>query len=566
MWYFSCPATHKPGKWAVPQQDACHTYGHTNQRKKRGTMTSQNQKSVAYLLVGLWLAGAAACVPMEQQTTEASATLPTEPGTAIVLPSEESTILPVTAAPAEASPASNSLWQRLRNGFSLPQDQHPRIEPHLTWYQNNPRYLERVMERADPYLFHIVEQLEARNMPHEIALLPVVESAFDPFAYSHGRAAGLWQFIPSTGKRFGLKQNWWYDGRRDVFASTDAALEYLQYLHRLFDGDWMLALAAYNSGEGTVRRAVRKNRKAGKGEDFWSLKLPDETREYVPKLLALSRLVAQPNAYEQSLRPIPNEPRIAQVETGGQLDLAVAAKLAELPLEDLYQLNPGFNRWATDPKGPFQLVLPLDSVDTFNSALAELPPEERVQWVRHQVQAGDSLSKVAQQYRTTVAVLKDTNQLKNDRIRVGKYLLVPVATRNLDEYKLSAEQRLARIQNRNRGGVKKRHVVQAGDSLWKLAKQYQVSVRTLAKWNSMAPGDPLRQGTQLVIWDRSADRQTTRPIHYKVRTGDSLSQISSRFKVSVSDLCSWNGLSTEGLIKPGQTLKLFVDVTRQTES
>ncbi len=458
------------------------------------------------------------------------------------------------------------LWVRLRDGFALPHTQNARIEPQLNWYRNNPRYLDRVFDRADPYLYYILEQLEERDMPSEIALLPVVESAFDPFAYSHGRAAGLWQFIPGTGKRFGLKQDWWYDGRRDVLASTDAALDYLEYLHKTFDGDWMLALAAYNSGEGTVLRALRRNRKAGKPTDFWALDLPNETRVYVPKLLALSILVNDPDAHGLVLQEIPNEARIAQVETGGQLDLAVAAQLAEIPLEDLYKLNPGFNRWATDPQGPHRLVLPTDKAERFAEALAELPPEQRLRWVRHEIQSGETLSEVARQYHTTVAVLQETNQLNGNRIRAGKHLLVPIATTDLADYSLSAGQRLARTQSRNRGGVKMSHVVQKGDTFWELARHYKVPLRSLAKWNNMAPGDPLRLGQKLVIWNRDANQQTVRSIHYKVRNGDSLARISSRFNVSVNDLCNWNGITRKKYLQPGQTLKLYVDVTRQAES
>jgi membrane-bound lytic murein transglycosylase D len=469
------------------------------------------------------------------------------------------------AVPALAPADPEDLWGRLRDGFALPHTSNARIEPQLNWYRNNPRYLDRVFDRADPYLYYILEQLEARDMPNEIALLPVVESAFDPFAYSHGRAAGLWQFIPGTGKRFGLKQDWWYDGRRDVLASTGAALDYLEYLHKTFDGDWMLALAAYNSGEGTVLNALRRNRKAGKATDFWALDLPKETRVYVPKLLALSILVKDPAAHGLVLQEIPNESRIAEVETGGQLDLAVAARLAEIPLEDLYKLNPGFNRWATAPQGPHRLVLPADKAERFAEALAELPPEQRLRWVRHEIRPGETLSEVAKKYRTTVAVLQQTNQLQGHNIRAGKHLLVPVAATDLADYSLSAGQRLAQTQSRNRGGVKKIHVVRKGDTFWDLARHYQVPLRSLAKWNSMAPGDPLRLGQKLVIWDRTADRRTVRSIHYQVRSGDSLARISSRFNVSVNDLCNWNGITPKKYLQPGQTLKLYVDVTRQAE-
>jgi membrane-bound lytic murein transglycosylase D len=480
--------------------------------------------------------------------------------------------MPGTATPAQdedelaAAAPHQDLWVRLREGFGLPHQNNPRIAPHLAWYRNNPAYLDRVFDRADPFLHHILEQLEARSMPAEIALLPVVESAFDPFAYSHGRAAGLWQFIPGTATRFGLKQDWWYDGRRDVIASTEAALDYLQYLHRFFDGDWMLALAAYNSGEGTVRNAVRRNRAAGKPVDFWHLDLPRETRHYVPKLLALGLVVDDPEQHGLALPPIANEARIALVDTGGQLDLAIAAQLAELPLDDLYKLNPGFNRWATDPEGPHRLVLPVDRAGAFAAALAELPPERRLNWLRHEIRPGETLSEIAKRHQTTVAVLRETNQLTGHQIRAGHHLLVPVAASATSEYRLSSGQRLAQTQNRDRGGVRKTHQVQRGDTFWDLSRRYDVPLRSLAQWNNMAPGDTLRPGQKLVIWDRNANRQTLRTIRYQVRRGDSLARISSRFKVSIHDLLSWNGIRRDQYLQPGQTLKLYVDVTSQTRS
>jgi membrane-bound lytic murein transglycosylase D len=471
----------------------------------------------------------------------------------------------VAANTRPAPPPPADLWTRLREGFGLPHQQNASIAPHLSWYRRNPAYLDRVFERAEPFMHHILEQLEARGMPAEIALLPVVESAFDPFAYSHGRAAGLWQFVPATGKRFHLKQDWWYDGRRDVIASTEAALDYLQYLHRFFDGDWMLALAAYNSGEGTVRNAVRRNRAAGKPSDFWNLSLPRETRAYVPKLLALSLVVEDPARHGLVLRELPNEPRIALVDTGGQLDLAIAAELAALPLDDLYKLNPGFNHWATHPEGPHRLVLPIELAESFTQALADLPQEQRLRWRRHEIRPGETLGHIARRYQTTVAVLRETNQLSGNSIRAGRHLLVPVAATAASDYSLSAGQRLARTQNRDRGGVRKTHVVRSGDTFWDLSRRYDVPVRSLAQWNNMAPGDTLRLGQKLVIWDRKANGQTLRTIRYQVRRGDSLARISSRFKVSVNDLLDWNGLSRDQYLQPGQTLKLYVDVTNQAE-
>jgi membrane-bound lytic murein transglycosylase D len=466
---------------------------------------------------------------------------------------------------------SDSLWDVLRAEFDLPRQQdNERIQVQRNWYIKHPRYLERVTERARSYLWFIHRELQARGMPGEIALLPIVESAYDPFAYSHGRAAGLWQFIPSTASRFGLVQDWWYDGRRDIPDSTRAALDYLQYLHKRFDGDWLLALAAYNSGEGTVMSARRYNRRKGRPDGFWNLKLPKETRAYVPKLIALGELVGNPAQYGIELEPLANKPGFHIVETGGQIDLAVAAELAGIELDELYQLNPGFNQWATSPDGPHRLLVPSHATATFRQALAQLPAEKRVQWNRVQVRPGETLSQIASRNRTTVEVLKTANQLNGTMIRAGQHLMVPTASKDRENYTLSAAQRLNRKQNSSRKGYKTRHVVRSGDTLWDLSREYKVGVRSLASWNGMAPGDPLRVGQTLVVWSGKLSSNNlhagaqVRPVHYTVRKGDSLSRIANRFNVTVKDLRRWNTLPTGKYLQPGQHIKLYVDVTRQT--
>jgi membrane-bound lytic murein transglycosylase D len=466
-------------------------------------------------------------------------------------------------------PEPFSVWHQLRLNFGLPDLDNDRIRVHREWYIDHPEYLRRITERAQRYAWYIHQEVRKRHMPAEIVLLPVVESAYDPFAYSHGRAAGLWQFIPATGRRFGLEQNWWYDGRRDVVDSTAAALDYLEYLHERFDGDWLLALAAYNSGEGTVLRAQRRNRARRKPAEFWHLDLPRETRDYVPKLLALKQLVADPVRYGIELDSLPAHARFKVVETGAQIDLAIAADLAGMDLEQLYRFNPGFNRWATAPEGPHRLLIPVERAETFRQAIAELPPEKRVQWLRHKIRSGETLSHIAKRYRTTVGALKHANELKGSRIRAGHHLLVPVASKDNKSYSLSAQQRLYHKQNRDRGGQRTEHVVDSGDTLWDLSNAYSVSVRRLASWNGMAPGDTLRVGQKLVIWTNSPAPRSAHPgtraraVYYKVRRGDSLSRIAGRFRVRVTDVRKWNGLRKGAYLQPGQRLKLYVDVTRQ---
>ncbi len=468
------------------------------------------------------------------------------------------------------------LWDRLRAGFSLEETHHPRIDKHRAWYAKHQRYMNRVTERAKRYMYHIAGELEARDLPLELALLPIVESAYDPFAYSHGRASGMWQFIPGTGRMYGLKQNWWYDGRRDVIASTDAALRYLSYLNRRFKGDWMLALAAYNTGEGNVSKAIRRNKRSGKPTDFWSLKLPRETRAYVPQLLALAELVKTPEKYNLSLIPIPNQPYFAEVDIKSQIDLAQAANLADIDIDDLYLLNAGYNRWATDPKGPHRLLLPVAKAEAFANKLNKMSSQERIAWERYRVKSGDSLLKISKHFNTTVASLKDANNLRSNMIRQNQMLLIPVAAKPAKHYAYSETQRIERKQQYSRGKsgtAKTTYRVKAGDSFWKIAKAYQVKVSDLAKWNAMAPKDPLKQGQKLVIWAKN-DRinmvrsnhrqgnQVIRKVAYQVRNGDSLARIAGKFNLSVNDILKWNPIKKNNYIHPGQSLTLFVDVTR----
>jgi peptidoglycan lytic transglycosylase D len=475
--------------------------------------------------------------------------------------------------PAHAvSSGGESIWPVLRQGFRLKVADQRAVAQQIAWFRRHPDYLTRTLDRGDRYIYYIVQQLKARDMPTEIALLPVVESAYHPFAYSNGRAAGLWQFIPGTGRRFGLKQNWWYDGRRDVIASTKAALDYLEYLHGVFNGDWLLALAAYNSGSGTVRYAIRKNRRHRRPTDFWHLDLPRETRNYVPKLLALSAVVADPSAYGLSLPAVPNKPQFAVVDTGGQLDLALAADLAGVAVEELYWLNPGCNQWSTAPKGPNRLLVPIDHAEAFKTKLAALPARKRIHWIRHKIRSGEALLTIARHYHTTVAMIRNVNGLHGNTIRAGHHLMIPVAAKSLDKYTLSAKQRLlARQSRRHRGKGRITVVVRSGDSFWTIARHYGVHTGQLAKWNGMAPRDTLHIGQKLVVWVGSRHHSRTvassariRTVHYTVRRGDSVARISQRFRVNVSDVLRWNGIDRGDYLQPGQRLTLYVDVTRQS--
>lgn len=469
----------------------------------------------------------------------------------------------------------DDLWTRLRSGFALDLDSdNPRISAELKWFGRHQDYINRVVDRASLYLYYVVSELEAHQVPLELALLPIVESAYDPFAYSHGRASGMWQFIPGTGKDYGLKQNWWYDGRRDVRASTGAAIQYLSELTKRYDGDWELALAAYNTGQGNVDRAIRRNKKQGKPTDFWSLKLPRETRAYVPRLLAVAKIIANPDAYNVTLNSVPNAPYFHPVDIGSQIDLAEAARMADVSIEDIYRLNPGFNRWATDPRGPFELLLPVEQADPFADQLSQMDSRNRVNWEHYTVVSGDNLGTIAMRHKTNVSAIKRVNQLSSNTIRSGQKLMIPTPSKGAEHYTLSYEQRIAKVQSRGKKGKDRvNYKVRRGDSMWKISRKFRVSISQIAKWNGMSPKDPLRPGMKLAVWTDSASAnqmrsissplptQHVRKLGYTVRNGDSLARIASKFNINLNDILKWNPLDRPEFLRPGQSLTLYVDVT-----
>ena len=317
-----------------------------------------------------------------------------------------------------------------------------------------------------------------------------------------------------------------------------------------------------------MRRAIRVNKKRGKPTDFWHLDLPNETRAYVPKLLALKRLIATPESYGITLNCIDDIPYFEAVDISAQLDLAMAAEMADLELNELYQLNPAFNHWATAPYGPHRLLIPVDHVETFKQNLANIPQEERIKWKRHKIKNGQTLSQIADRYSVYVDSLKRLNNLRSSRIRAGKYLVIPVSSRKLYDYNLTAYQRKKTLQNINRKGHKITHIVKSGDTFWDLSRTYKVKSHTIARWNGMAIRDPLRTGQKLVIWTKSPSassssrNNTIRRISYRVRNGDSLYLIAQKFNVAITDLKRWYSLSKKYL-QPGQRIKLDVAITRQ---
>lgn len=467
-----------------------------------------------------------------------------------------------------------NLWLRIKEGFAFPtryplenHNNTQRVSYYLNRLQKSPHHFKGLANSARPYLYYIVNELEKHNIPLEIALLPIVESRYDPFAYSPSRAAGLWQFIPSTGKRFGLTQDWWQDERRDTIAATGAAIQYLLYLHKRFDNDWLLALAAYNAGQGNVSKAIRKNKKLGKPTDYWSLALPKETRHYVPQLLAWREFIREAEQDTLTAGYIANQAFFDVVDVGTQIDLAEAAKLANIDIDTLYQLNPTYSRWATDPQTPHHLLVPVNRKISFEQALETIPPSERVTWDRYTVRKGDVLGKIAQNHSISVAMITSTNNLKSNTIRTGQVLLIPSAKEKGEYYSKSVEQRLVKTQQRSskKHNSKINHKVKAGETLWDIGKKYGVSANSIAGWNNMAPKDVLSINQTLLIWQKSltqvAANDEKRKLFYRVKSGDSLSTIANRFNIAINDIKNWNSTARDKYIKPGQLLTLYVALT-----
>ncbi len=446
----------------------------------------------------------------------------------------------------DTSLSQGDLWQRIRNGFAMPELDSSLIARHEQWYVKRPDYVARMTERARRYLYFITEEVEKRGMPTEIALLPIIESAFKPDAHSTSSAAGIWQFIPSTGKHFGLEQNWWHDERRDIIGATEGALDYLQKLHDQF-GSWELALAAYNWGENAVERAQAYNRRHHRPTDYSNLRMPRETRNYVPKLLAVRNIVNDPAKFGLTLEDIPDRPYFAAVNPPHHMDVKIAAKLAEMPLDEFIALNPAHNRPVILQDADAPILLPVDKVDTFMSNV-ELYDKPLVSWQPYQPKKGERLDKLARRFDISVAELRSANGLlPYVKTSDGRKLLVPADNSdNTDNSDFEAfNTQLPPTLLDLHATV---HVVRRGDTLGGIASRYHISVASLKRQNH--DSTLIRPGQRLVVVAGAVPR-SGRIVHV-VRRGETLGSIAKRYHISLASLKIQNGNST--LIRPGQRL------------
>jgi membrane-bound lytic murein transglycosylase D len=392
----------------------------------------------------------------------------------------------------ESDLKAHDLWPRIRSGFAMHELHTPLVARQEKWYVDHPDYFARMIDRARRYLYYITEEVERRGMPSEIALLPMIESAFNPDAYSRSRASGIWQFMPSTGKKFGMQQDWWYDGRRDVISATNGALDYLQKLHDMF-GDWDLALAAYNCGEGAVQRAQAHNRKRGLPVNYTSLKLLRETRNYVPKLLAIKNIIANPAKFSLVLQDIPNEPYFVAVATPNHIDVKLAAQLADISEEEFAALNPAHNRPVILQDSNDLILLPIDKMEIFQANL-ESYDKPLVSWQSYQPKKGERLDKLAPRFGLSLENLKSVNGLTaRGNISTGQTLLVPLNGEESESEFEAFNMHISPADSRT--GTK--HIVRRGETLGGLARRYHVSIAKLNQWNG--PLKIIRIGQTIVI-------------------------------------------------------------------
>ena len=440
-------------------------------------------------------------------------------------------------------------WQKIRDGYQLDlSDLPPKVQKQRDWYLENPNYLRIVLKRAEPFIFYVADQLDTAGLPLELVFLPIIESTYDPLAYSPSHAAGLWQFIPSTARQFGLERDRWYDGRRDVVQSTEAAITYLSYLHRRFDSDWLLALAAYNSGEGFVSKSIRRNLREGKPTDFWNVKLPRETRNYVPQLLALASIISDPKKYNVTLPEIPFEPYFTSVQVNHQIALSTIIDVSGVSPSLFTQLNAAYRRSITSPEGSYQILLPRANAKDFRHFINTTNPRT---WIPHKeyiIASGDTLSHIALRFNVPVSSIKKRNGLLGDRLTIGNTLYIPEG-----DGEAMVVPKIMRYKTIS-------HIVTSGDTLSSLAVKYGTSVRDLRAQNGLN-SELIRIGQALDILVPSASTKSTklRRLFYTVKSGDSLYLIAKKFSLLISDITRWNKISREEYLQPGQKLTLFIN-------
>lgn len=484
--------------------------------------------------------------------------------------------IPASVANAEALPADDAssveelgvpsdVWERIRRGYAMPVLQSKLVDRWVDFYTKDPAYLRRMSERAGQYLYHIVEEIENRGMPTELALLPFVESAFQAEALSRAKAAGLWQFMPATGKAYDLAQNLWRDDRRDILESTRAALDYFEYLHGMF-GDWHLALAAYNWGEGSVQRAIQRVKRRKQPTDYLHLRMPRETANYVPKLEAVKRIISNPSKYGITLPDVGNEPFFVTITKPRDIDIETAAELAGMPLEEFRRLNPSYKLPVIVASHNNVMLLPADKLDFFVDNLASWMDSGQPlsQWTTYRLQQGETLAQVAGRSGMTEDELRKVNGIPKGRRVLANSTLLVRSTGTEDQQDIAAELANAKLQlSPTTTWRRVTYRVRSGDTLSGIARRWRITMKSIVTANRLR-SDRLRVGQRLVLTVPNVPRQaiastqrseSSQHVIHRVRSGETLSTIASRYGVSIAQLKMTNRIRTN-LIRPGQRLRI----------
>jgi len=453
----------------------------------------------------------------------------------------------IEPAPIEISsniPDYENVWDRIKDVNSLKEESlDEKTLQYVNAYLSNPVQLDKLLEKGRYFIYFVLEELERYRLPPELALLPYIESNYDPFSISSSGAMGIWQFMPATARIYGLKDTWWYEQRHDPLESSKAAVKYLAYLHNRFNKEITYTLAAYNGGPTLLEKRIKLNRKAGKPTDYKNLKLPKQTQEYVPKFKAILAIVLNAEKYGINLPDFPNKQVLGTIELDGQVEILAFSEFAGLKPEFVYKLNAGYTKWASPPGDKTTFNIPIELEAILNLKKNKFIQTNQINWVTHTVSKGDSLWKIAEEFDTEVNVLKKVNYLSSNVLSLDQELLIP----------LSNDQNQTFIPYQA-------HIISEGDTLWNLGIQYNISPAEIAKTNGLRIDSPLRIGKELNIGDKNIYRTINskkRTILYSVKQGDSLYRIADIFNIEISDIKKINALPNNE-IKPGQVLKIII--------
>tara|TARA_B100001057_G_scaffold81425_3_gene76914 strand:+ start:1021 stop:2511 length:1491 start_codon:yes stop_codon:yes gene_type:complete len=437
-----------------------------------------------------------------------------------------------------------NIWEMIKRNSS-PQNQD--INEEILFYMNihlqDSEKFNKYLSDSYYFLYFVINELDNANLPHEFALIPYIESNYDPFSISSSGAVGMWQFMPRTGRLYNLDKTWWNEDRHDPFRSTSAAVGYIKYLYNRFDQDVLLTLAAYNAGPSLLDRRINKNLRKGYEKDFWSLELPSQTRNYIPKYLALKELIFNSEKYGVSLPDIPNKPVVHKISIPGQVEVLTLSEYLDMKPELLYKLNAGYTKWASAPKDESIFYIPTKEYEFFINDVNIFKESNQINWISHVVESGDSLWALASKYDTEVRIIKEINLLKKDILSIDDTLLIPLSktkSNNFIPYEM--------------------HIVSEGDTLWQLSQKYNLSVSDLAKMNSIDERSYLKLGQQLTIGNKNIHRNIEskkRTILYSVKQGDNLYKISELFDVSIKSIKEINDFKDNKLM-PGQIIKIAI--------